>query len=362
MHYLSLQGLKNVFSHAAQQPGFCLQNVGHSLQGRAIDLLHFLSPTSKNRSPFRVLLYGAEDATEPTFSQTLKRVLSALMDPHHAIHDLPCEWFFLDCINPDGYLKNEGWYAQPGDLKTFFENAWEDPHTQMIFMNAERPELHALHRAFALSQPDFVFNMHDESHFPADGYKLALSEPVDDAVLKAHFERVALDMDVSISEPIIMDSYGREACFSVSPVLVQKPEAFVFINESCGYRRVGVDTPEEILPAGHSVWKHLLKYQQLLQLHASEELESAAFHVKALLAALERGEVFNAKMLSLTGYDLVYLQQQGVSEAESIKEAFLDYVLQNYGSTYVPVPVERQVEAQWDALFTFLNWKLDRFF
>ena len=358
--YLSLQEMQAVFKSATQEKGFSQQVVGYSKQDRPIELLKYVHPsvaqdTIQNKSlrP-RILLYGGEDATEPIFSQTIKWVIQELKNQQSTIHALNCDWYFIDCINPDGYLLNEEWYCQPGDLTAFFEHAWEDEHTQMIFMNAERPEVKALHHAFEICTPDFVFNMHDESHFPADGYKLAFSAPVDTHLLNDHFKRVSADMDISKDERIIMDSYGQEACFSTHMALKQNPEAFIFINESCGYKRVQNTDEFEVLEPGHPVYTHLQRYQSILN-HDDSQWR---FHVKALLRSVENAEAFNAKMLSLTGYGLTHLIKKGVEEAKPMKEAFLSYILNKYQNSYVPIEVSKQVLAQLDALFTLLQWKL----
>ncbi len=364
--YLSLQEIKALFENSAQEKGFSKQIIGYSKQNRPIELLKYIHPSivqdniqHEGLRP-RVLLYGGEDATEPIFSQTIKGVIQELKKPQSDIHAFNCDWYFIDCINPDGYVFNEKWYFQPGDLTAFFEHAWEDEHSQMIFMNAERPEVKALHHAFEICTPDFVFNMHDESHFPADGYKLAFSEPVDMNILNAHFKKVSADMDLSQDELIIMDSYGHESCFSTHPALMQNPEAFIFINEACGYKRMQRTDECEVLDKQHPVYIHLQRYQNILNHDDSEFLDSARFHVKVLLRSIENAEAFNAKMLSLTGYGLAYLIEKGVEEASQIKAAFLGYILNKYQNSYVPVEVSKQVFAQWDALMTLLQWKLGK--
>lgn len=361
--YLTLQEIKELFADCQQESGFSSQIVGNSIQNRPIELMKYINPANKQNSKQhenlrpRVLLYGGEDATEPVFSQTIKLIIEALKNLDSEIHSFNCDWYFIDCINPDGYLLNEKWYCQPGNLAAFFEYSWEDEHSQMIFMNADRPELKALHQAFKLSKPDFIFNMHDESHFPADGYKLAFSEPMEMKKLSSHFRRVSKSMDLSEDELIIMDSYGREKCFSTYPAFIQNPETFIFLNEACGYKRIKKTDESEILDKRHPVSVHLQFYQKILENHDNELLDSARFHVKVLLRSIENSDEFNAKMLCLTGYGLEYLIKEGIEEASQIKKIFLNYILNKYEDSYAPIEVEKQVFTQLDALFSFLKWK-----
>jgi hypothetical protein len=43
----------------------------------------------------------------------------------------------------------------------------------------------ALRKAITALRPDVLYDMHDESHFPAPGYKVFLSSPVDDESIQA---------------------------------------------------------------------------------------------------------------------------------------------------------------------------------
>lgn len=355
--YLSFQEIRKLFSEAALRPHFQLRTLGESECYRPIEMLSFAAPTA--HSPKAILLYGGEDATEPVFSQTLAYLIKELSLSESELHAY--HWHLISCINPDGYVRNEDWFDFPGDLRAFFENAWEDVHSRMIFMNASRPETRALHKAFEIIQPDFVFNLHDESHFPADGYQFACSRPIDMKAFDAHLARVGEHMDISQEELLITDEYGHDPVFSVHPALQMNPHCFIFLNEACGYRRVKAPSdrwnPAPLVRTKAPLTQALSNYQALLEQEQDPFFESALFHVRCLLQDIEEGKNFNSKMLALTGYGLVELEQRGgdVKQLKDIYDQCLGHILKHFQTQYEAVPVEQQVFAQLDGLLTVLE-------
>ncbi len=365
MNYLTLPEIESLFDQTATQQHFTLRTCGYSREERPIRLLSFMKNTKDKPVPKNLLLYGGEDATEPVFSQTFVQLLEALQNSNHPIHDFPFHWHFISCINPDGYVRNSQWFHRPGDLDAFFEHGWEDPHPEMLFWNTQspRPETKTLHKVIAELQPALIYNMHDESHFPADGYKFAFSKPLDMNIFSAHLKKVADFMDLSEEELVITEGYGREEGFSVAPALKQSPEPFIVINEACGYKRL---QPEQAQLTSEVI-KALQDYGCCLDspdVRHIPELASARFHVRTLLGTTDSEAPFNVKMLALTGHGFALLKKALPAERTSlqhIEQTLRDFMHFHFDRHYTPVPVEQQVLAQYDFLTTLLFYRDELF-
>jgi hypothetical protein len=359
--FYSYEELKGFFLRFSKLPGFSLEQIGLSEEGEPIELLSYRQPAQRVSGKTKcnsILLYGGEDASEPIFSQTIFWLLSELSNADSQIHRFATNWHFVSCINPDGYKKNSGWLNHPGDMNCFLENSWEDIHSRMIFWKSkERMEHKALKRAIALSNPDFIYNMHDESHFPAEGYKFAFSSPVNVELLNSHLERVKDFMDVSSEELLITDCYGRDPRFSVYPAFEANNEVFAFLNESCGYKLKTDTSPGIFIDIGNPIYDAIKKFKKLQIENFSEELQSSLFHTDLLIDSIEGKEEFNSKMLSITGYGLNHLISKGVKAASEIKEIYQEHINTHFQNTYDPIPVWQQVFTQIDFLFTILEIK-----
>jgi hypothetical protein len=344
--YLGYDELRENFIRFSELQGFIYEGIGSSEKGRPIDFLSYNHPsnkvpgTSKNNS---ILIYGGEDASEPIFSQTIFWLLSELSNDDSQIHRFKTNWHFISCINPDGYKKNSGWLNHPGDLNTFLENSWEDIHSRMIFWKSEeRIEHQALKRAINISKPTLIYNLHDESHFPAEGYKFAFSSPVNVELLKPHLDRVKEFMDVSSDELIITDCYGRDPGFSVSPAFELNKDVFAFLSESCGYKLKANLRPRIFIGIGSPLHNAIRRFKQLQTENFSEELQSSLFHTDLLINLIESKEEFNSKVLSITGYGLKHLVSLGVEEASEIKDIYLEHINTHFQNTYESIPVWQQ--------------------
>mgnify|MGYP001554650447 CR=1 FL=1 len=354
--YLRFDELRALFQDFGARPGFSVRTVGQSECERPIELLSF--GERKGSGTGDILIYGGEDATEPIFSLTMKWLIEELADSDSPIHKRDYRWHFLSCINPDGYVKNESWFSEPGKLESFLDHGWEDLHRRMIhFCQEERPELKALREAISLVEPDVIFNAHDESHFPADGYKYATSEAVPREHLQGHLSRVEAFMDLSEEELVLTEDYGRDPVFSVAPAFEQGRVPLVFLNETCGYRRKEGAVDCVHLDKSDDLYGHLERYLKLLEEHERSELCSALFHVRLLLQSFDGEAGFNSKMLAITGHGLRVLLADGVEEAREIRRAFWQHIEENFARTWEPVPLWQQVVTQLDFLFTMLDWR-----
>ena len=343
--YLPLEELRNTFEGAAQDGGLTYHHLLTCAPDEPIGYLH-LPHTAAH--PLRVMLYGGEDASEPIFSQTLSVLVRHLTTPGHPLRELPVEWLIIDCIHPVGYRRNAGWHQHPGDLQAFWQHSWEDPHGDMLFWNsAPRPEVRALHTLFEQFQPEVLFNLHDESHFPAGGYQMAFSRAFERPLWEAHLARVAEDMDLS-EELILTETYGDASEFSVAPALRTGTERLT-LNETCGYRRRAQSQDPEP-PADIT---HLLKtYLAHLQQDSSTHLASARYHTELLLQEQAAGRPFNSKMWALTGHALPHLKPH--RDLDTLARAFQEH-MRHWEQAYAPVPVRAQVKTQLDFIFTTLE-------
>lgn len=351
--YYSFSEIRAFFQKFSKFAGFSIQEIGTSESGNPIELLSYKKTTKSSNS---ILLFGGEDASEAIFSQTIFWLLSELSKKDSQIHDLDLDWHFISCINPDGYLKNEGWLKHAGDLKSFLENSWEDVHSRMLFWKTEeRVEHDALKKAIKITKPNLIYNLHDESHFPAEGYKLAFSELINLDLLTPHLDRIKQFMDVSSEELVIISSYGLDPKFSISSALNLNKDTFAFMNESCGYKLIAKESPKIFINTSDTLYDNLKAYKKLQVDNFTSELESSLFHTNLLIKSIEDSEDFNTKMLSITGYGLEYLIKLGINEAKNIKEVFLSHIESNFKNTYVPIPVWKQIFTQLDFLFSILE-------
>jgi hypothetical protein len=347
-HYYSFNEIRNIFHDFSKLDFFSIQEIGISEAGNPIELISYKKTKSNNS----ILLFGGEDASEAIFSQTIFWILSELSKTDSQIHNLDLDWHFISCINPDGYLKNEGWLKHPGDLKYFLENSWEDIHSRLLFWKTEeRIEHEALKKAIMISRPNLIYNLHDESHFPADGCKFAFSETINLELLNSHLDRIKEFMDVSYDELVIISSYGLDPKFSISPAFELNKDTFAFMNESCGYKLITDSSPKIFINTSDILYDSLKAYQKLQVDNFNSELESSLFHTNLLIKSIEKNE----EMLSITGYGLEYLLKLNINDAKKIKEVFLNHIKSNFQNTYMPIPVWKQVFAQIDFLFTMLK-------
>lgn len=358
-HFLSFQEIREVFARHSSMPGFSIQEIGASEAGIPIELISYKGSNLKKdhaNEANSILLFGGEDASEPIFSQTISWLLAEISQNDSPIHQFNASWHFISCINPDGYKKNAGWLKHPGDLKHFLESSWEDLHHRMIFWKTEaRNEHQALRKAIEITLPNHIYNLHDESHFPAEGYKFAFSSPVNLPLLNPHLDRIKEFMDISSDELVITDSYGRDPNFSVFPALELNKDIFIFLNESCGYKRTNAPMPKISINVNNPLYEALGTFKELQLANFNPELESSLFHTNLLIKSVEANEEFNTKMLAITGYAIESLIQSGIMEAKEIKEIFLSHIEEHFKKAYAPIPVWQQVFTQLDFLFSVLE-------
>ncbi|MFN8673364.1 MAG: M14 family zinc carboxypeptidase [Candidatus Sericytochromatia bacterium] len=353
--FLSFDEIRNIFHKFSKLPNFSIQELGFSEDQNNIELLSYIKNSEIKNN---ILLFGGEDASEPIFSQTIVWLISELSKNDSFIHNFNLNWYFISCINPDGYIKNKGWFNQVGDLKSFLENSWEDLHSRMIFWKTEeRIEHKLLEKAIDIAKPMLIYNMHDESHFPADGYKFMFSTPIDLKLLKTHLNKIKQFMDISSEELVITDSYGNNPKFSIYYALKNYENTFIFGNESCGYKLVDNIAPKIFIDTNDELYKALKDYKKLQLDNYNNILDSSIFHTNLLIKSIEEKEEFNTKMLSITGYGLEYLINLEINDAKKIKSIFLNHINKYFKDTYKPIPVWQQVFTQLDFLFTMLNIK-----
>ena len=231
-HYLTGDEMHKRIDEFRSHPGFIIETIGHSMNALPIEMLRY--DRGYDRS---VLLWGFEDPTEPVCALSMFWLCEQLRLQSSPVLRFECNWGIIPTINPDGLQLNEEWFSAPGDMHAFLRGAWQPPDEQILYWNPSlaRPEMSALHHAITTIKPDVLFDMHDESHFPAPGYQVFLSSPIDSGAIADHLAYATAQGMPLLDAPIMDPALLRNPDMSVAMAYTVRPDCFVLIDEVCGY-------------------------------------------------------------------------------------------------------------------------------
>src|SRR5262245_56660381 len=91
-------------SHTA---GFSVRTIGKSESGFPIHHVKF------GKGRIKALFSAYPHPNEPIGGLTVLTLMSLLRRHHPTLVNLPVEWHFIPCPDPDGVLLNEGWMRKP---------------------------------------------------------------------------------------------------------------------------------------------------------------------------------------------------------------------------------------------------------
>jgi hypothetical protein len=353
-HYLTLAQIRERIDALRQEPGFAVTTIGRSAEGRPIDMIQYHAGADRT-----VLLWGFEDPTEPIGALGMFWLCDQLRQRNADLIGFRCNWAIIPTINPDGVLRNEEWFLAPGDLRAFAGGSWEPPYDRILYWDepGTYPEMMAWRAAVSALTPDVLFNMHDESHFPAPGYQVFLSSAIEDSLMETHLTFVRSTGMPLVDDPVQPPSRMRDPRRSVSFAFVANPDCMVLQDESCGYALSTSALDHDWSASQQATVRDAIDhYLQLLDLIKDDDVvriesaKSQARHARNLRP--EDG----AKALAVSCCALPALRRQGYArEADALQEAFWQYIVsQAPPEATRPISLRDQVRVQLHLLFTVL--------
>lgn len=145
------------------------RTVGHSRKGQPIEMC------SVGHGSRSALLVAGVHANEPVGSMSLLFLLKQLLCDESLCAATDFTWHFINPIDPDGMLLNEGWFASGLDPKSYFRSFFRPalarqadytfplqvgPHS----FAASPPENEAFRQAIDLVKPDFLYTFHNAEY------------------------------------------------------------------------------------------------------------------------------------------------------------------------------------------------------
>jgi len=354
--YLTLAEIRAQIDTLREEPGFAVTTIGQSAEGRPIEMIQYDGGADRT-----LLLWGFEDPTEPICALTMFWLCDQLRARNAEFMRFRCNWAIIPTINPDGVLRNEEWFLAPGDLRTFAGGSWETPYDRTLYWEAAAtsPEMAAWRGAVTALTPDVLFDMHDESHFPAAGYQVFLSSTIESSLMEAHLAFVRSTGMPIVDPPVAPPSMIRDPRRSVAFAFTVNPDCIAFQDEACGYalsetaRDQGSSAPQQV-----AVVEAIDRYLQLLNLVCDDDvvrLESAKSQARYARHLIVNGEN-GGKPLAVSCCALRVLRRQGcAAEADALMHVFWQYIVsQARPEALRVIPIRHQVRVQLHLLFTVL--------
>jgi hypothetical protein len=269
-------------------------------------------------------------------------------------------WAIIPTINPDGVLRNEEWFLAPGDLRVFAGGSWEPPYERIMYWNASTacPEMAAWRAVVTALAPDVLFDMHDESHFPAPGYYVLLSSAIDGGLMDAHLAFVRSTGMPVADRPVAPPSSIRDPRRSVAFAFEVNPDCIAFFDEVLGYALSASALDHDWSASQQAAVRDAIdRYLQLLDLIRDDDvvrIESAKSQARH---ARELRPEDGAKALAVSCCALRVLRRRGYAhEADAIDDVFWQYVSSQAPPEAVrAIPIRDQVRVQLHLLFTVLT-------
>jgi len=353
-HYLTLAEIRAQIDALREEPGFAVTTIGQSAEGLPIDMIQYGGGSDRT-----VLLWGFEDPTEPTGALTMFWLCDQLRARNPQLMRFRCNWAIIPTINPDGVLRNEEWFLAPGDLRVFAGGSWDTAYDRILYWEAPGtyPEMAAWRAAVTALTPDVLFDMHDESHFPAPGYQVFLSSAIESSLMEAHLAFVESTGMPIVDQPVQPPSRIRDPRRSVAFAFEVNPDCLVFQDEACGYALSTSAFDHEWSASQQATVRDAVDhYLQLLDLIKDDDvvrIESAKSQARH---ARELRPEDGAKALAVSCCALRVLRRQGYArEADALQDVFWQYITSQAPPEAVrTIPIRDQVRVQLHLLFTVL--------
>ena len=162
----SVSEIYNRIRKLSKKDGFSVSIIGKSEGGHPIHRVKF------GTGRIRVLFAAYPHPNEPIGGLTVLTLISLLHEGHPALRNLPIEWNFVPCPDPDGVMANEGWMRKSFSFKRYLDQYYRPPHDRQIewsfpvrYKKARfgRPMkgTRALMKALKQVKPDFYFSLHN---------------------------------------------------------------------------------------------------------------------------------------------------------------------------------------------------------
>lgn len=140
------------------------QEVGHSTDGEPIPMI------SIGDGPTPLLLFACPHPNEPIGAMLVQFLLDELVANEKLRSGYT--WHLLPCVDPDGTRLNEGWFAGPFTIRNYARHFYRPRSVEQVewtfpikYKNFvfDKPmlETQALMKAFELTNPKFVYSLHN---------------------------------------------------------------------------------------------------------------------------------------------------------------------------------------------------------
>ena len=200
--YTFAEMLDSAHGVAASHPDLVsIERVGSSTEGRPIEMVRI------GDGPQRLLLYALPHPNEPIGAMLVQFLLEELV-ANEALRR-GRSWYLLPCVDPDGTVLNEGWFAGPFTVRNYARHfyrprsveqvEWTFPISYKTFrFDDPIPETRALMAALERVRPHFVYSLHNAGFGGAYYY---LSHDVPTAYATLHELPRSRDLFLSLGEP-----------------------------------------------------------------------------------------------------------------------------------------------------------------
>lgn len=205
-NYTRFFTVDELFNHtraaALQHPNLTrYQIVGYSRNAEAIPMLS-IGNGSKS-----VLLYACPHPNEPIGSLLVDFLLDALFQ--HSDLLMNYTWHLLPCVDPDGTRLNEGWFAGPFTIRQYVQYYYRPAVAEQVewtfpilyknySWSTPSNETQALMNAIQLTQPDFVYGLHNSGF---GGMYYYINPPLSDIFPALEYLPTSLGLFVTKGEP-----------------------------------------------------------------------------------------------------------------------------------------------------------------
>lgn len=178
-----------------------LTEVGKSTEGRPIEMLKV------GDGPQRLLLYALPHPNEPIGAMLIQFLLDELIENEELRRGR--SWHLLPCVDPDGTVLNEGWFAGPFTIRNYAREfyrprsveqvEWTFPIEYKTFSFQDPiSETQALMKALEQVRPHFVYSLHNAGF---GGVYYYMSHDVPDAYEQLHAIPRSRNLYMSLGEP-----------------------------------------------------------------------------------------------------------------------------------------------------------------
>lgn len=196
-----------------------IERVGSSTEGRPIEMVRI------GDGPQRLLLYALPHPNEPIGAMLVQFLLDELIANEELRKGR--SWYLLPCVDPDGTVLNEGWFAGPFTIRNYARNfyrprsveqvEWTFPIEYKTFrFDDPIPETQALMKALEQVRPHFVYSLHNAGF---GGVYYYVSHEVPEAYEALHEIPRSRELFMSLGEPEVPWAVEFHPAVYLSPLV-----------------------------------------------------------------------------------------------------------------------------------------------